>query len=169
MADKTLFFALWPSERQRELLRDTINPALTSVEGSFVDRRNWHVTLVYVGTFPEERIPGLMAAVDIIEPVNIRLRFDRLTFWQRPRVACLDVMTIPPELEHLFRSIEQALMPFGYTPNERTYRPHITAARKARTFAEVRLSRAVELQWSEFELVESISIRGGVRYHVLKQ
>ncbi len=169
MADKTLFFALWPSERQRELLRDTINPALTSVEGSFVDRRNWHVTLVYVGTFPEERIPGLMAAVDIIEPVNIRLRFDRLTFWQRPRVACLDVMTIPPELEHLVRSIEQALMPFGYTPNERTYRPHITAARKARTFAEVRLSRAVELQWSEFELVESISIRGGVRYHVLKQ
>jgi len=151
------------------LLRDTINPALTSVEGSFVDRRNWHVTLVYVGTFPEERIPGLMAAVDIIEPVNIRLRFDRLTFWQRPRVACLDVMTIPPELEHLVRSIEQALMPFGYTPNERTYRPHITAARKARTFAEVRLSRAVELQWSEFELVESISIRGGVRYHVLKQ
>jgi len=169
VADKTLFFALWPSERQRELLRDTINPALTSVEGSFVDRRNWHVTLVYVGTFPEERIPGLMAAVDIIEPVNIRLRFDRLTFWQRPRVACLDVMTIPPELEHLVRSIEQALMPFGYTPNERTYRPHITAARKARTFAEVRLSRAVELQWSEFELVESISIRGGVRYHVLKQ
>lgn len=169
MADKTLFFALWPSERQRELLRDTINPALTSVEGSFVDRRNWHVTLVYVGTFPEERIPGLMAAVDIIEPVNIRLRFDRLTFWQRPRVACLDVMTIPPELGHLVRSIEQALMPFGYTPNERTYRPHITAARKARTFAEVRLSRAVELQWSEFELVESISIRGGVRYHVLKQ
>lgn len=169
MADKTLFFALWPSERQRELLRDTINPVLTSVEGSFVDRRNWHVTLVYVGTFPEERIPGLMAAVDIIEPVNIRLRFDRLTFWQRPRVACLDVMTIPSELEHLVRSIEQALMPFGYTPNERTYRPHITAARKARAFAEVRLSRAVELQWSEFELVESISIRGGVRYRVLKQ
>lgn len=169
MADKTLFFALWPSERQRELLRDTINPALTSVEGSFVDRRDWHVTLVYVGAFPEERIPGLMAAVDIIEPVNIRLRFDRLTFWQRPRVACLDVMTIPPELEHLFRSIEQALMPFGYTPNERTYRPHITAARRARAFPAVRLSRAVELQWSEFELVESISIRGGVDYRLLKQ
>ena len=169
MADKTLFFALWPSERQRELLRDTINPVLTSVEGRAVDRRNWHITLVYVGTFPEERIPGLKAAVDIIEPGNIRLRFDRLTFWQRPKVACLDVMTIPPELERLVRSIEQALLPFGFTPQERTYRPHITAARKVRAFPEVRLTRAVELQWSDFELVESISIRGDVQYRVLKQ
>jgi len=169
VADKTLFFALWPSERQRELLRDTINPALTSVEGTAIDRRNWHVTLVYVGTFPEERIPGLMAAVDIIDPGNIRLRFDRLSFWQRPKVACLDVMTIPPELERLVTSIEHALMPFGYTPQERTYRPHITAARRVRTFPEVRLTRAVELQWSDFELVESISIRGDVQYRVLKQ
>ena len=169
MADKTLFFALWPSERQRELLRDTINPVLTTVEGTAVDRRNWHITLVYVGTFPEERIPGLLAAVDIIEPGNIRLRFDRLTFWQRPKVACLDVMTIPPELDRLVRSIEQALLPFGYTPQERTYRPHITAARKVRTFPQVRLTRAVELQWSDFELVESISIRGEVQYRVLKQ
>jgi len=163
------------------LLRDTINPVLTTVEGTAVDRRNWHITLVYVGTFPEERIPGLLAAVDIIEPGNIRLRFDRLTFWQRPKIACLDVMTIrpkiacldvmtiPPELDRLVRSIEQALLPFGYTPQERTYRPHITAARKVRTFPPVRLTRAVELQWSDFELVESISIRGDVQYRVLKQ
>jgi len=169
VADKTLFFALWPSDRQRDLLRDTINPALTSVEGSIIDRRNWHVTLVYVGTFPEESIPGLRAAVDIVGPINIRLRFDRLTFWQRPRVACLDVLTIPPELEQLVKSIEQALVPFAYTPQERTYRPHITAARKVRAFPEVRLSRAVELQWSGFELVESISIRGDIQYRVLKQ
>ena len=78
-------------------------------------------------------------------------------------------MTIPPELERLVRSIEQALMPFGYTPQERTYRPHITAARKVRAFPAVRLTRAVELQWSDFELVESISIRGDVQYRVLKQ
>ena len=78
-------------------------------------------------------------------------------------------LTIPPELERLVRSIEQALMPFGYTPQERTYRPHITASRKVRTFPQVRLTRAVELQWSDFELVESISIRGDVQYRVLKQ
>ena len=87
MADKTLFFALWPSHRQRDMLRDTIGPALSSVEGTAVDRRNWHLTLVYIGDFPEEKIPGLLSAVDVIDPGEIRLRFDTLTFWQRPTTS----------------------------------------------------------------------------------
>lgn len=170
MADKRLFFALWPSLRQRELLRDTINPVLSGVEGQTVDRRNWHVTLVYIGDFPEARIPGLMASVDIIKPADIiRLRFDSLTFWQRPRIACIHTKIIPPELENLVTSLQQALIPFGIKPEERVYRPHITVSRKVRASQEVRLARPIELQWSEFELMESISQRGEVQYRPLKQ
>lgn len=169
MADKKLFFALWPSDRQREQLRDTINPAMSTVEGVAVDRRNWHVTLVFIGDFPEERIPGLRSAVDIIDPGTIRLRFDRLTFWQRPKVAVMQTVTVSPELERLVKSLEQALQPFGYTPQERTYRPHITVSRKARAFPEIRLARPVEMQWSGFELVESTSVRGEIHYRPLKQ
>jgi len=169
VADKKLFFALWPSHRQREQLRDVINPVLSTVEGQSVDRRNWHVTLVFIGNFPEESIPGLMSAVDIIEPGEIRLRFDSLTFWQRPKIACMHAKIIPPELEHLVRMLEQALVPFGFEPDERVYRPHITVSRKVRAFQEVRLARPVELQWSDLELVESVSVRGEVQYHPLKQ
>lgn len=169
MADKKLFFALWPSDRQRDQLRDTINPTMSSVEGSTVDRRNWHVTLVFIGDFPEERIPGLRSAVEIIDPGTIRLRFDRLSFWQRPKVAVLQTMTVSPELERLVQSLEQALSPFGFTPHERTYRPHITVSRKVRTFPEIRLARPVELQWSGFDLVESVSVRGEIHYRPLKQ
>jgi len=169
MADKKLFYALWPSHRQRELLRDTINPALSSVEGQTVDRRNWHVTLVYIGDFPEERIPGLMAAMEIIEPGDISLRFDVLTFWQRPKVACMHTKIIPPELERLVASLRQALIPFGIEPEERVYRPHITVSRKVRAFPDVRLARPIELTFSEFELVESISLRGEIQYRPLKQ
>jgi 2'-5' RNA ligase len=169
VADKTLFFALWPSHRQRELLRDTIGPALSSVEGNTVDRRNWHVTLVYIGDFAEDKIPGLMSAVEIIDPGEIRLRFDTLTFWQRPKVACIHARTVPPDLEHLVKSLQQALIPFGYAPDPRAYRPHITVARKVRSFPETRLARPVELSWTEFELVESVRLRGEVQYHPLKQ
>ncbi len=169
MADKKLFYALWPSHRQRESLRDTINPALSTVEGTPVDRRNWHITLVYIGDFPEERIPGLMSAVDIVDTGEIRLRFDSVTFWQRPKIACMHAKTVPPELEHLVRSLQQALIPFGVTPDPRVYRPHITVARKVRVFQEVRLARPIEVSWSEFELVESVSFRGEVQYHPLKQ
>jgi len=169
VADKKLFFALWPSHRQRELLRDAINPVLSTVEGQTVDRRNWHITLVFIGAFPEEKIPGLMAAANIIEPGEIRLRFDSLTFWQRPKIACLHAKIIPPELERLVGNLQQALIPFGFEPEERVYRPHITVSRKVRAFQEIRLARAVEVQWSDFELVESVSFRGEVQYHPLKQ
>jgi 2'-5' RNA ligase len=169
VADKRLFFALWPSHRQREMLRDTINPTLSTVEGTVVDRRNWHVTLVFIGDFPEAKIPGLQTAVSGIDPGEIRLRFDTLTFWQRPKVACIHAKTVPPELEQLVKSLQQALIPFGYAPDPRVYRPHITVARKVRAFPDTRLARPVELSWSEFELVESVSFRGEVQYHPLKQ
>ena len=169
MADKKLFFALWPSHRQRELLRDTINPVLSSVEGQAVDRRKWHVTLVFIGNFPEESIPDLMVAADIVDPGEIRLRFDSLTFWQRPKIACMHAKTTPPELEYLVTTLQQVLVPFGFEPEKRVYRPHITVSRKVRAFQTVRLARPVELQWSEFELVESVSFRGEVQYHPLKQ
>ena len=169
MADKKLFFALWPSHRQRELLRDAINPVLSTVEGHAVDRRDWHVTLVYIGDFPEESIPALMAAADIIDAGVFRLRFDSLTFWQRPKIACLHTKIVPPELERLVLNLHQALIPFGFEPDERVYRPHITVARKVRAFQEIRLARPVEVQWSDFALVESVSTRGGVQYRPLKQ
>jgi 2'-5' RNA ligase len=169
VADKKLFFALWPSDRQRDQLRDTINPTMSTVEGVAVDRSNWHVTLVFIGDFAEERIPGLLSAVEVIEPGDIRLRFDRLSFWQRPKVAVMQTMTVSPELERLVKSLEQALQPFGYTPQERVYRPHITVSRKVRAFPEIRLARPVEMQWSSFELVESTSVRGEINYRPLKQ
>ncbi len=150
-------------------MRDTIGPALSSVEGNAVDRRNWHVTLVYIGDFAEEKIPGLMSAVDIIDPGEIRLRFDTLTFWQRPKVACIHARTVPPELEQLVKSLQQALIPFGYAPDPRVYRPHITVARKVRAFPDTRLARPIELSWTDFELVESVRLRGEVQYHPLKQ
>ncbi len=169
MADKKLFYALWPSHRQRELLRDAINPVLSSVEGQTVDRRNWHITLVYIGDFPEERIPGLMAAMEVIDPGEFRLRFDTLTFWQRPKIACVHTKIVPPELERLVATLRQALIPFGIEPEERVYRPHITVSRKVRTFPDVRLVRPIELSFSEFALVESISLRGDIQYRPLKQ
>ena len=169
MANKKLFFALWPSPRQREILRDTIGPALSTVEGNAVDRRNWHITLVYIGDFPEEKIPALRAAVSGIDPGEIRLRFDKLTFWQRPKIAAMLTRTVPAELEQLVKSLQRALIPFGFAPDPRVYRPHITVARKARTFQDIQLARPMEFTWTEFELVESVSLRGDIQYHPLKQ
>jgi len=169
MADRRLFFALWLSDGQREVLRDALSPVLTSVEGDVVDRRNWHVTLVFIGGFPEEQIPFLQAAAGEIAREPLRLRFDRLEHWQRPKVATLMPRAIPTALEALVRSLEETLQAFDVKAEDRLYRPHITVARRARAFDTVQLTRPVDLEWDNFELVESVSAPSGASYQPLKR
>jgi 2'-5' RNA ligase len=169
MADKRLFLALWPDDRQRNNMCDTFRQLLSPIEGKAIDRRNWHVTLVFIGDFPEEKVPELLIKCAHIDVEPFRLRFDRLAYWPRPKIACLQTMTVPDELEQLKSDLERMLLPYDIEPEQLEYRPHITAVRPARPFEPVRLARPVELQWSGFELVESISMPGGPQYRPLKQ
>jgi 2'-5' RNA ligase len=166
---KRLFFALWPDHRQRDRLRDVINPVAKLVAGRMVDRRKWHVTLVFVGQFPANRVPYLLQHAAEIQVEPFRLVFDRLEFWPRPRVASLCAVSVPPELQALVDSLNGIMCDLGARPEERAYRPHITVVRNARHFEAERLAQRAVTEWSGFELVESIPEPGGVRYEPLKQ
>ena len=168
MTERKLFFALWLSDRQRELMRDTLRPVLTSVEGDIVDRRNWHVTLVFIGNFPEEQIPFLLAAAGEIGSEPFRLRFDRLEYWQRAKVAALMARAVPPALASLVQALETKLEAFDVESERRLFRPHITVARRARVFETVQLTRPVDLELQGFELMESLPGPSGVSYRPLK-
>lgn len=169
MNTKRLFFALWPDHRQRERLRDVVGSVAKSVEGRVVDRRNWHVTLVFVGAFPEDRVPYLLERAQDIEVEPFRLNFDRLEYWPRPRVASLSAAMVPPELQSLVDSLNGVIQDLGLQPEDRNYRPHITVVRNARSFTTERLTQRVTTEWSSFELMESLSGPGGVTYTPLKQ
>ncbi len=166
MANKRLFFALWPDARQRDRLRDFISPLAKLVEGRAIDRRNWHVTLAFIGDFPEERIPELEKRVADIEVEPFRLVFDRLEFWARPRIASLTAATVPSELGQLVYELTAALTDLGVRTEDRTYRPHITVARNARPFETQRLSQRSVTEWSGFELIESVP-GPGASYQIL--
>lgn len=168
MSTKRLFFALWPDDRQRDRLRDVINSVAKTVEGRVVDRRSWHITLPYIGEFEESKIPELQELASQIDVEPFRLRFDRLEFWARPKVACLVAATVPAELENLVAALNSVLQKVGVMPEDRTYRPHITVVRNARIFVTERLTQRATTQWSSFELVESKSGPGGLSYIPLK-
>jgi len=166
---KRLFFALWPDHRQRDRLRDVINSVAKTVEGRAVDRRNWHVTLVFIGTFPAHRVPYLLERAADVEVEPFRLTFDRLEYWARPRVASLSAATVPPELQALVDALNRIVLDLGLTVEDRVYRPHITVVRNARAFTTERLSQRTTTEWSRFELMESRSGPQGVSYDPLKQ
>ncbi len=167
--NRNLFFALWPDNRQRDRLRDVINSVARTVEGQAVDRRNWHITLAFIGDFEESQIPQLQIEAAKIEVEPIRLGFDRLEYWARPKVACLTAPTVSAELQALVVSLETLLLDFGVTFESRTYRPHITVARNARTFATERLAQRATTEWTGFELMESVSSAREISYVPLKQ
>lgn len=169
MNTRRLFFALWPDNRQRDRLRDVVNSVAKTVEGKIVDRRDWHVTLAFVGVFPENRVPYLLERAAEIKVEPFRLIFDRLEFWPRPKVASLCAATVSPDLQALVDSLNSVLLDLGLTPEDRTYRPHITIARNARPFMTERLAQRSITEWSGFELVESVPVPGGVHYVPLKQ
>ena len=169
MSTKRLFFALWPDHRQRERLRDVVGSVAKTVEGRVVDRRNWHVTLAFIGPFPENRGPYLLERAEAITVEPFRLNFDRLEYWPRPRVASLSAATVPDELQALVDSLNEVIADLGLKPEDRNYRPHITVVRNARSFVTERLTQRVQTKWSSFELMESVSGPGGVSYIPLKQ
>jgi 2'-5' RNA ligase len=169
MSRKRLFFALWPDDRQRDRLRDHISPVAKLVEGRHVYRGNWHVTTAFIGDFEVRLMPELRARAAEIAVDPFRLRFDRVEFWPRPRVACLIAPTTPPELERLVGELNNLLLDFGVRVEERTYRPHITIVRRAQRFETQRLAQPVVTDWSGFDLIESVTKPGGAVYTPVKQ
>ena len=169
MSTKRLFFALWPDDRQREQLRNVISPLAKNVEGTAVYRAAWHVTLVFVGDFPEERVPALLAASREIPVEPFRLRFDRAEFWPRQKIAVLATQIVPTELENLAGSLHDLIRAHGVDSRDTVYRPHVTIVRRARAFETQRLAQPLMTQWSGFELIESEPNPGGPRYRPLKQ
>lgn len=169
MGTRRIYFALWPDDRQRDRLRYVINSVAKTVEGKAIDRRDWHVTLAYIGEYPEGQLPDLLARAGDIAVEPFRLSFDRLEFWPRPKIACMVGTTVPPELQTLVQALHRLMQDIGVAPEDRTYRPHITVVRNARSFTTERLTQRVATEWSSFELIESVSGPGEVRYRPLKQ
>ena len=167
MTTKTLFFALWPDNRQRDRMRDFIAPVTKLVDGRAVDRREWHVTLVYIGDIDERYIPELQAAAKAVKFEPFQLRLDRMEFWPRPKIAAMVPPRVPSELEKLVEDLSGVVFAAGIVPQQRVYRPHVTVARNARPFETERLPQSASTGWSSFELLESTRERGSMIYRPL--
>ena len=167
MTTRTLFFALWPDNRQRDRLRDFITPLAKTVDGRMVDRRDWHVTLVYIGDVSERFIPEIREGAAAVRFEPFRLRLDRIEYWPRPKIAALVPPRVPPELDKLVEDLKGVVFAAGNEPVDRVYRPHITVVRNARPFETQRLSQASVTEWEGFELMESVPERGGRIYRPL--
>jgi len=162
-----LFFALWPSSALRRKLADENAALVLSSGGKPTSSANLHVTLVFVGEQPAQRLDAILAAGAAVSAPAFTLSFDRAESWSRSKVLVLPATHTPAGLATLIDRLHISLLERQVELPREEYRPHVTLARQvSRTW----LTRPIEpFQWHarEFVLAESTAGADGPRYEVL--
>ncbi len=107
-----------------------------------------HVTLVFLGNVEDALVPQVEAAVQAgaqaHAPLTLHARgaggFPSKT---RPRVLWLGLEGDLAPLAALQATLSQHLVPLGYEPEHREYRPHLTLARAPERSGEQQLARCI--------------------------
>ena len=142
-----LFTAVDPSLEVIESLRDLLLRLQPTARLRWSRPENLHLTLKFIGEWPEEKIPALLEALGSVPaPAALEMNLSGLGFFpnpRSPRVFWVGVQA-PPELAELAVNIDRMLEPLGIAPEKRAYSPHLTLARIQERTPLERLRREIE-------------------------
>ena len=113
----------------------------------WVKVENIHLTIVFLGSVTEETIVGVkQKAGSIAERFSaFQIRLNRVGVfpnWRKPRVLWIGLDGEIGGLSDLRDELQGALEEFGFKPENRPFRPHLTLGRFKGT-----VNRAEELKW----------------------
>jgi RNA 2',3'-cyclic 3'-phosphodiesterase len=161
-----VFFALWPDDATRSAISRATREAVRLGSGRPIAKDRLHLTVAFLGELTGD---GLAAARQV-PPVSVgafELTLDVLGVWPESKILWLAPASPPPALGELEARLWDALIERGFRGEDRTYRPHVTLARRSRA-----VDVAVEpVAWSvgELALVESFPAGRNVHYEVLER
>jgi RNA 2',3'-cyclic 3'-phosphodiesterase len=164
-ASRRLFFAFWPDDSLRGECESARN-RLFPLSGRPVAIAGLHVTAAFLGVVSNARLADLGALAGPIPP--LRITFDRLEYWAKPRVLVAATTHVPDDVRSLVDGLWQRLDRLGFARETRPLKPHVTLVRDIRSVRP-------GLPWSPLRwpvdrlyLVESVSTPDGVIYQPLQ-
>ncbi len=165
-----VFFALWPDDATRAAISRATRDAVRASAGRPIAKDRMHLTVAFLG-----ELSGAGLAVARAVPPSVvngavgAFELTRDALGGRPETTIL--WLAPSDPPHALGELEgglwDALVERGFRGEDRTYRPHITLARRSRA-----LDAVVEpVRWavSELALVESFPDGRNVHYEVLER
>jgi 2'-5' RNA ligase len=165
-----LFFALQPTAKQSAALLARTAPVVEKLQGQRVPAENLHATLCFVGAVAEERLDELRAAAATVRAPALKLRFEQLEFWDKPRVLCATGTRESDAAHDLARRLAEAAIAAGFAPDIKPFRAHLTLARKVNAAEAAKVewprgfSPAMTVRCDRFVLMQSRREEGGSIY-----
>ncbi|MFZ5470044.1 MAG: RNA 2',3'-cyclic phosphodiesterase [Myxococcota bacterium] len=144
-----LFVALELSSPVRAALERAVDVAhRRAPKARWADPQKLHLTLAFLGETEEEKVPALKEAL-----TRAASRHRRLSLVARggggfgasrhPRVLWIGVEGELPALTALQADLIRELVPLGFTPEKRPFRPHLTLARAKNPRGDPQLAACV--------------------------
>ncbi len=164
MPTRRLFFALWPDDEIRAGIVAR-RERLGRVSRRRVPDHNLHLTLLFLGDQPADRVTAIEAVGGQVSAGKCMLSLDRFGCFLRARVAWLGGEA-PPGLSGLADDLKAGLEPLGMNFDNRPFCPHVTLFRQVRRRPEFVEIEPLEWMVTEFALIESIP---GRPYQVLRK
>ena len=151
---RRLFFALWPDDRVRQALFHWQTHNLSG-KVRWSHRADLHLTLHFLGMVDEARIDELCRLGHEKAGSAFSLVLDKIGHWPKPQVLWAAPHSMPGELSDLHARLGEALSGLGFELESRTFRPHVTLARKVSDASGYGPLLPVTWMASELALVES--------------
>ena len=172
MKNRRLFFALWPTDAVRERLG--AEAQAHAALGRVVAARNLHVTAVFLGAVPEERVARARESARSTQKLTFggkfMLHLGRVEFWRRSNLLCLTAERAPPELLSIVDGLRAGLQERGFELRDHdTFRPHVTLVRDVARGPAAADVAPVQWPVESFVLVESQVGQRGSEYTVLEE
>ena len=170
MAGETarLFFAVWPTPEVQHALGQIARRVQRECGGRAVLPSNIHLTLVFLGDLPRDRLATLETIAPTVRGRRFELTVDRLEYWRHNRILWAGTRAVPEELQALVAQLQDALGGAEFRFDRRPYVPHVTLLRNARRAPAE--NRCPDVAWpvESFALMESAPRERGREYRVLR-
>ena len=163
-----VFFALWPDNKTRSRL-DGVAQQFKNEKLHLVKKSNLHITLEFLGEVSEYNQQLIINQANLIQVEPFDIELSHIGWWRKPGVLWIGAQHIPEPLINLVESIKQVVTKQGLETDERTFKPHVTIARKVKQIQLPKQTIDIRWQISSFALVESKSTEMGVAYQIIRQ
>jgi RNA 2',3'-cyclic 3'-phosphodiesterase len=124
------FFALVPDEATRLEFVALAREVARRSRGRAIMGDHVHLTVAFLGDVEASTLPALAAIGDALPLAGAELEFDVLGAWRASGVAWVAPAGVDPALTHMCTSLHAALQAAGFALDARTFRPHVTLARR---------------------------------------